>query len=53
MRRGEAAILDAITSLGTSVGTRLDRIEARLDTLIDAVAELRHEYDTHGHPEVQ
>ena len=56
MRRGEAVILEAISGVLDAVNqlsvrvTALDeRVSRRLDTLIDTVAELRHDFDTHTH----
>jgi hypothetical protein len=49
MRPGERAILDAVNTWAGSMDGRLGRIEQRLDTLIDAVAELRRDFDTHNH----
>jgi hypothetical protein len=49
VRRGEAAILEAITQLHGEMSQLRLAVSTRLDTLIDAVAELRHDFDSHTH----
>lgn len=32
-----------------AVNTRIDAVNTRLDTVIDALADLRRDFDTHSH----
>ena len=49
MNRRDAALIAHLDAIEGRVMIRFDHIETRLDTVIDALADLRRDFDRHTH----